>query len=213
MYDEEDFIQLSALQHFLFCERQCALIHIEQVWEDNLLTAEGAIMHDKVHEARFEVKNGVRIERGLPLRSAELGLNGKADVVEFHWAPDVKRRVPFPVEYKHGRPKVGYCDKVQLCAQALCIEEMLQVNIPAGAIFYGRTRRRFDVHFDESLRGLTKTTTQRLHEFISKGSTPKPAYADKCNKCSLIELCKPKVFQRGISVSRYIRETLGKNWG
>ena len=213
MYDEEDLIQLSALQHFLFCERQCALIHIEQIWRENLLTAEGAIMHDKVHETRFEVKNGVRIERGLPLRSIELGLNGRADLVEFHKSPDGKRWIPFPVEYKHGRPKAGDCDRVQLCAQALCLEEMLQANVPAGAIFYGRTRHRFDVRFDESLRGLTKTTAQLLHEFISKGSTPKPAYSEKCNSCSLIELCKPKIFQRGISVSRYIREALGEKRG
>lgn len=123
MYTEEDLIQLSALQHFVFCKRQCALIHIEQVWSENLWTAEGRIMHEDVHSEGIENRKGVRIERGIPLRSLELGLSGKADVVEFRKGHNGKYQL-FPVEYKRGKPKPDNRDKVQLCAQGLCLEEM-----------------------------------------------------------------------------------------
>ena len=140
-YSEDDLIMISALQHFAFCPRQCALIHIEQVWTESGLTAEGRIMHEKVHEEQRESRGAVRIECGIPLRSLRLGLIGKADVVEFH---RIGKGVwqPFPVEYKRGKPKPDHCDKVQLCAQAMCLEEMLSVPVPEGALFYGRTRRR-----------------------------------------------------------------------
>ena len=141
-YTEDDLLPLSGLQHLLFCERQCALIHIEQVWAENVLTAEGRIMHERVHEEGKESRGDVRIEFGMPLRSLRLGLIAKADVVEFHrdreYPDDLWR--PFPVEYKRGKPKKGNFDKVQLCGQAMCLEEMLDVEIPAGALFYGKTR-------------------------------------------------------------------------
>jgi CRISPR-associated exonuclease Cas4 len=207
MYSENDFIQLSALQHFVFCPRQCALSYIEQVWEENLLTAEGGIMHDKAHEERFEIRDGVRIERGLPLRSMRLGLNGKADVIEFR--KSIKGQwQPLPIEYKHGKPKGNNCDKVQLCAQAMCLEEMLGVDIPQGAIFYGKTRHRIDVIFDETLRKETEDTAYRLHEFIKIGKTPKPDYSKKCKSCSLVSLCMPVTFYHGISVDGYLREAV-----
>ncbi len=217
MYSDDDFLQLSALQHFVFCRRQCALIHIEQVWQENLFTAEGRIMHENAHEEQFENKAGVRIERGMPLRSETLGLNGKADVVEFHKINNLKFEIsnsgstewiPFPVEYKRGKPKADESDKVQLCAQALCLEEMLNVEIPEGAVFYGKTRRRMNVVFDEQLRALTKDTAARLHEFIKAGKTPKPVDAKKCESCSLIDVCMPKTIAQALSVSDYLNNEI-----
>ena len=146
-YTEDDLLPLSGLQHMLFCERQCALIHVEQVWAENRLTAEGRIMHDRVHEADRVSRGDIRVEYAMPLRSLRLGLIAKADVVEFHREMEtgengLEKWRPFPVEYKHGKPKKDNSDKVQLCAQAMCLEEMLDVEIPDGAIFYGKTRRR-----------------------------------------------------------------------
>lgn len=207
MYNEEDFLMLSALQHFLFCSRQCALIHIEQIWLENLFTAEGRVMHDRAHEERFEKRPGVRIERGIPLRSRKLGLIGIADIVEFHKIKD-RQWLPFPVEYKRGKPKMGNCDKVQLCAQAICLEEMLKVGIPAGAIFYGRTRHRLDVEFTEKLRRETEETAYQLHQFLKEGKTPKAEYEKKCESCSLIEVCMPKISRSNRSVADYFEEAL-----
>jgi len=197
-YNEDDLIQLSALQHLVFCERQCALIHIEQLWSENVLTAEGRIMHDKVDTANRESRGNIRIEYGVPMRSLRLGLIGKADVVEFHKIDD-RKWVPFPVEYKRGKPKMDDCDKVQLCAQAICLEEMLNVEIPEGALFYGQTRRREDVIFDEKLRRETDETAKKVHELIDSGITPKAEYSAKCKKCSLLNLCLPKVNKKASS--------------
>ena len=155
MLAEEDLLPLSALQHLLFCERQCALIHVEQLWDENLFTAEGRVIHERVHEQGGESRGNIRIERGLPLRSFRLGLVGKADVVEFHRVT-TQRWQPFPVEFKRGKPKRDDCDKVQLCAQALCLEEMLATVVEAGALYYGRTRRRLDIAFDTGLRDETE---------------------------------------------------------
>jgi CRISPR-associated exonuclease Cas4 len=202
-YSEDDLIPLSALQHITFCERQCALIHVEQIWEENRLTAEGRIMHERVHEQEGESRGDVRIERGVPLRSLSLGLIGKADVIEFHRVAEGEWR-PFPVEYKRGKPKPDDCDKVQLCAQALCLEEMLEVSVPSGALYYGRTRHRLDVTFDEELRRETEEAAKRAHELIESGKTPKPVYTKKCERCSLITECLPKTIERKPSVSRYL---------
>lgn len=209
MYNEDDLIPLSALQHLLFCERQCALIHIEQIWSENLFTAEGRIMHERVHTADRESRGDIRIEFGMWLRSLRLGLIGKADVVEFHRKPDSLKAgsevwVPFPVEYKRGKPKKDNCDKVQLCAQALCLEEMLDVEVPSGALFYGKKRRRTDVVFDDALRRQTEDTAMRLHELIASGRTPKPVYMKKCDSCSLAKICLPKTIERKRSVKRYL---------
>lgn len=206
-YSEEDLIQLSALQHFVFCPRQCALIHIEQLWTENLLTAEGRVMHERVHEEGRESRGDVRIEHGVPLRSLRLGLIGKADVVEFHRLDD-DRWQPFPVEYKRGKPKPDDCDKVQLCAQAICLEEMLNVIIPAGALFYGKTRRRTDVCFDEPLRRRTEETALRVRKLIESGVTPEPEYSPKCENCSLISLCLPKIAGKRQAVGRYLAKAL-----
>ncbi len=203
MYAEDDLIQLSALQHFVFCERQCALIHIEQVWSENIFTAEGKIMHEKSDSNKFESRGNVRIDYSVPLRSLRLGLVGKADVVEFHKRED-GTWLPFPVEYKRGKPKADDCDKVQLCAQAICLEEMLNVQIKEGALFYGQTRRREDVVFDDRLRTVTEDISRKVHELIVAGITPKAEYSRKCESCSLLDLCLPKTCGKTKSVSRYL---------
>lgn len=203
IYAEDELIQLSALQHLVFCERQCALIHIEQVWSENLFTAEGRLMHDKVDTADRESRGNIRIEYGVPMRSLRLGLIGKADVVEFHKKGD--KWVPFPVEYKRGKPKMDNCDKVQLCAQALCLEEMMNIEVPEGALFYGQTRHRLDVKFDSALRKETEVAAVRLRELIASVITPKAEYSKKCEKCSLVELCLPKLSSKA---SSYIMKIL-----
>lgn len=191
-YAEDDLLSLSALQHLVFCERQCALIHIEQAWSENLFTAEGRIMHERVHEAGWESRGDVRTARDVSLRSLRLGLIGKSDVVEFHGRTGRIWR-PFPVEHKRGKPKPDESDRVQLCAQALCLEEMLGVDIAAGAIFYGKTRHRMDVDFDAPLREETEKAAARLHELIESGKTPEPLYTKKCRSCSLVDQCLPQL--------------------
>lgn len=206
-YSEDDLIQLSALQHFIFCPRQCALIHVEQLWTENFFTAEGRVMHERVHEEGRESRGDVRIERGVPLCSMRLGLSGKADVVEFHRRADGVW-LPFPVEYKRGKPKPDECDTVQLCAQAICLEEMLKKEIPAGALFYGKTRRRADVGFDEPLRRKTEDTAMQVHKLIESGKTPEPEYSPKCESCSLLGLCLPKTAGKREAVKRYLAKAL-----
>ena len=201
-YNEEDLIPLSALQHLLFCERQCALIHIEQAWAENMLTAEGKIMHERVDSSSSESRGKIRIESSVPLRSLRLGLVGKADIVEFHKRDSQWH--PFPVEYKRGAPKINNCDKVQLCAQAICLEEMLNVSITSGALFYGSTRRREDVDFNQSLRSETEEAALRVHELIEGGITPEPVKGKHCKSCSLVEICMPDVCGISGKVSQYL---------
>lgn len=216
-FAEDDLVPLSALQHLLFCERQCALIHLERLWAENPLTVEGRDLHERVDGAAGEARRDVRIARGVPLHSFRLGLAGKADVVEFHrllgdstggvTLPRARGRWrPFPVEYKRGRPKRDLSDKVQLCAQALCLEEMLDAAVPAGALFYGRTRRRLDVAFDDDLRRWTETACARLHALLGSGVTPPARREPKCESCSLLELCRPEALD--LSASGYLRKVL-----
>jgi CRISPR-associated exonuclease Cas4 len=207
--EEDELIMISALQHYTLCPRQCALIHIEQIWDENRLTAEGRIMHEKVHEQDRESRGNVRIEYGLPLRSLRLGLIGKADVVEFHRL-DKNKWQPFPVEYKRGKPKVDHCDLIQLCAQAMCLEEMLSASVPKGAIFYGRTRRRLDVMFDDSLRRETEAVAKQARELITSGRTPPPVYEKRCESCSLKAECLPKTVQKQRSVKTYLKTIVGE---
>ena len=206
-YTEDDLIMLSALQHYAFCQRQCALIHIEQVWSESGLTAEGHIMHEKVHEQDRESRGNVRIEYGLPLRSLRLGLIGKADAVEFHRISKDNWQ-PFPVEYKRGKPKLDHCDLIQLCAQAMCLEEMLPVSVPSGAIFYGRTRRRLDVSFNDTLRRETEDAAEKAHQLIASGITPPPVYEKRCKSCSLVGECLPKIVGKKSSVKRYLERMM-----
>jgi CRISPR-associated exonuclease Cas4 len=206
-YHEDDLLPVSALQHLAFCERQCALIHVEQAWEENRLTAEGRIMHERVHELGEESRGDVRIARGVALRSLRLGLIGKADVVEFHREGEGVWR-PYPVEHKRGKPKPDESDRIQLCAQGLCLEEMLRIDVPSGAVFYGRTRHRLDVEFDGALRGETEKSAEKLHELIGSGVTPKPLYTKKCKSCSLMDRCLPRVLRKKRSVQAYLAQAL-----
>ncbi len=207
MYAEDDLIMISALQHYAFCPRQCALIHIEQIWAESGLTAEGRLMHERVHEEGNESRGDLRIARGVHLRSLRLGLIGVADVVEFH---RVSKSVwqPYPVEYKRGKPKYDHCDALQLCAQALCLEEMLNLSVPAGALFYGKTRRRSDVVFDEALRRETEETANRVRALLAGGKTPLPVYEKRCERCSLIGECLPKKMEKKSPVQRYIQRVM-----
>jgi CRISPR-associated exonuclease Cas4 len=220
MYTEDELLPISALQHLAFCERQWALIHLEGVWVENRLTAEGRVLHDRAHEAETESRRGVRIARGLRLRSLRLGLSGIADVVEFHRRetegdaggvrlPNVRGLwQPFPVEYKRGRPKKGPFDEIQLCAQALCLEEMLGATIPHAALFYGTPMRRTEVALSAALRGQTERLAARLHELTRRGVTPPPVYEEKCESCSLMPVCMPKKLSKGREVEAYLASAL-----
>ncbi len=217
--EENDYIQLSALQHYLFCPRQCGFIHIEQVWAENVLTAMGRLMHEKAHDTKYEKRANTITARGLRLFSKELGLSGQTDIVEFHKSESTEscslpgfsgRWSVFPVEYKRGRPKRDHSDEVQLCAQAICLEEMLDTRIPEGAIFYGKNRRRHLVMFSEELRTLTEDTAQKIHEMFRTGKTPKEKYSKKCDSCSLIEQCLPKKTGAGAQASKYIKRMAGQ---
>lgn len=208
MYDEEDLLPLSALQHLIFCERQWGLIHLEGIWAENRLTTEGRHLHDRAHLPESESRGDVRIVRGLRLRSLRLGLSAKADIVEFHRieekhgsrnpagaqlqkTPGLWR--PYPVEYKRGRPKADDSDKVQLCAQALCLEEMLSVSVNLGCLFYGKKHKRYEIAFDAGLRRRTEEAARRLHQLTANGVTPPGTYGNKCRRCSLLDQCMPKL--------------------
>jgi len=204
MYSEDNLLMISALQHLLFCPRQCALIHIEQQWTENRLTAEGRILHERVHTAAKESRRTVKIEFDVPVRSLRLGLIGRADIVEFHLQTN-KRWLPFPVEYKRGRPKKDNSDRVQLCAQALCLEEMLDIAIPAGALYYGKKKRRVEILFDQSLRETTTETTDKLRNLINNKTTPPPKYTRSCESCSFIETCLPKITGKKGKVAKYMK--------
>lgn len=211
-YAEEDLLMISALQHLLFCPRQCALIHVEQQWTENRYTAEGRIMHERVDEAGKESRGRICTVFGLPLRSLRLGLSGRADAVEYHRQGDDSGATPFwqpfPVEYKRGKPKKNDSDLVQLCAQAICLEEMLACAVPEGAIYYGKPRRRMAVLFDDVLRKKTTDTARQLHKLLRSGRTPQARYEKKCDSCSLLSLCMPKVTGARRSVRGYMAKAL-----
>jgi CRISPR-associated exonuclease Cas4 len=209
MFTEEQFIPISALQHWLYCPRQCALIHLEQVWAENKFTAEGQVLHQKAHQGDDESKAGVKITRSMSVRSFALGIAGQCDVVEFHPAcGDFRSQISdlkstsrvVPVEYKRGKPKSHRADEVQLCAQAMCLEEMLGIRISSGSLFYGEKKRRTAVAFDAPLREHVSRTAAELHDMIRSLTTPLAEYQPRlCDACSLIDLCQPKAlrFKRG----------------
>lgn len=204
MEESDDLIPLSALQHYLYCPRQCALIHVERLWAENRQTAEGRLLHDRADKPQIERRHGVRTITAMPLSSAELGITGVADVVEFRTDEGGERL--FPVEYKRGRPKAHRADEVQLCAQALCLEAMFGCKVEEGALFYGQTRRRQAVVFDDELRRLTLETIPAVREMILAGRTPTASYqAKQCDACSLIELCQPKLLGKGQDVETWLR--------
>ena len=208
---EEDWLQLSGLQHFAFCRRQWALIHIESQWTENFRTVDGRLMHENAHDQGFRESRGdVLIVRGLAIHSAKLGVSGQCDVVEFHRDPDgitLRDRDglwrPYPVEYKRGKPKDGQADVLQLCAQAMCLEEMLCCTVPAGALYYGETRHRLTVQFTPELRERVRDSFVEMHELYWRRHTPKVKPSKGCNACSLKDLCVPKLM-RTKKVSDYL---------
>ena len=253
MFSDDDLLPISALQHLLFCPRQCALIHLEQLWAENRLTVEGQQLHRKAHDGPSQSRGRLRTVRGLPLRSYRLGLIGKADIVEcedrvefedavnsegivefkdtveFQSAefkpaaalPDargVERPPPAPlspsagrvtpVEYKRGKPKQDDSDRVQLCAQALCLEEMLGVPIASGGIFYGRTRRRTEIAFDAALRDRTIATVDELHRMVASRRTPPARREPKCDNCSLLNLCLPDALRPARTAAKFFDREL-----
>jgi CRISPR-associated exonuclease Cas4 len=227
MFPESDLLPLSALQHLLFCERQCALIHIERAWVENQFTAEGRVLHRKAHDGKPETRDGVRVTRGLPVRSLRLGLSGQCDVVTWKRPAGAAHSLArqslarliqggaslagweiVPIEYKRGKPKENDCDRVQLAAQAMCLEEMLGVQIPAGQLFYGRERRRRDVAVDEPLRQQVIVAAERLHAIFASGVTPKALREKKCDSCSLLPVCLPDAISRSRSVRAFFEKEL-----
>ena len=207
MYAEEDLLPLSGLQHLQFCERQWALIHIEQQWDENRLTAEGRLLHERADSDVDEWRGRVRICRGLRIHSLRIGLAGRADVVEFHPLPGGGTQAR-PVEYKRGKPKQGLEDKIQLCAQALCLEEMLDQHIPEGDLYYGTQRRRFPVIFDGALRRATEDLANRMHQLYQARTTPRAVYMPKCRSCSLFSLCMPQTLSSRGSVRTFLSRSL-----
>lgn len=199
---ESMLVPVSALQHYLFCPRQCALIHVEHIWNEDAATMQGRLMHERVDSGSPGRRAGVRTVRGLTLRSLSLGLSGKADAVEFHG------ETPYPVEYKRGRPKTHRADEVQLCAQALCLEEMFGVNVPEGALFYGQTRKRLVVQFDEELCALVRETAVACRLMLAEGRTPGPVRKPACKRCSLADECMPDRLEKPPEVTRWLLRQL-----
>lgn len=209
MEKSDDLVPLSALQHYLYCPRQCALIHVERLWAENRQTAEGRLLHDRADTPQIERRHGVRTITAMPLASAELGIAGVADVVEFR--EDAVGEHPVPVEFKRGRPKAHRADEVQLCAQAMCLEAMFGCRVREGALFYGQTRRRHSVIFDDELRGLTLEVIDATRKMIRAGLTPKASYLSKrCDACSLIDLCQPRLLGEGRNVEAWLRGQLAE---
>lgn len=222
MFTEDDLLPLSGLQHVVYCERRFALVHVEQVWADNAYTVEGSHAHARAHHADEEESRGdVRIVRSLAVRSFRLGVSGKTDVVEFHRLPEDDcgtcgasieglpgRWRVFPVEYKRGVARHERCYEVQLCGQAMCLEEVLHVGIDAGCLFYGASHKRVDVPFTEAVRGGTVQAAQRMHELYAAQVTPPATKEPKCEGCSLLPVCMPSVARGRSSAVRYLVRAL-----
>jgi len=214
-YDEEDYLQLSGIQHFSFCRRQWALIHVEHQWKDNLRTVEGELLHERAHDEGTSEKRGDLLTvHGMRVSSRRLGVSGACDVVEFRRSDDgvplygrEGRWQPYPVEYKRGLPKSENVDRLQLCCQAMCLEEMLAVDINEGALFYGEPRRREKVSFSMDLREAVFSILKEMHCYASRGYTPKVKTGAFCRACSLNELCLPKLCKNP-SATEYVKKRL-----
>lgn len=215
MYAEDDYLMLSGIQHFAFCRRQWGMIHIEQQWAENYRTTAGELMHKKAHdEGSFEKRGNLLIVRGLRISSHELGVSGQCDVVEFHqnengvelFGYDGKWK-PIPIEYKRGKPKENNADQLQLCAQAICLEEMFQTIILDGYLYYGENRRRSHVDFTDELRETVKKMTKEMHDLFQRGHTPNVRPSKQCKACSLENLCIPKL-QKAVKVREYIEQAI-----
>ncbi len=197
---DADPIMISALEHWSYCPRQCALIHVEQTFDENLYTLRGRAVHKRVDEPVVEEQNGVRVERALPLWSKTLGLVGKADVVEFHG------ETPYPVEYKHGPHREQEHDDLQLCAQALCLEEMTGQSVPRGAIYHHSSRKRREVECTPELRAQVVQSIQAIRRMLTEKQLPPPVNDHRCTKCSLLESCMPAVVDEGRRASAVVRD-------
>lgn len=214
-YTEDNYLMLSGIQHFKFCKRQWALIHIEQQWEENVHTVVGELMHKKAHDPYFvEKRKDLLIARSLPIASRKMGVSGECDVVEFHRCEDgIKLHghrgsfSVYPIEYKKGQPKLTEEDRLQLVAQVMCLEEMFSTNIQEGALFYGETRRREVLEITEDLRQEVREMFREMHQYFDRKYTPKVKYSKACNACSLKEICLPKLGKSG-SVKTYIEQML-----
>lgn len=214
-YNEEDFLQISGLQHFRFCRRQWALIHIEQLWSENSWTAEGRIFHERAHDSSLRERRGeLVITRDMRVFSPTLGISGACDVVEFRADPSgvplpgqSGRYRPYPVEYKRGSPREDTANALQLCAQAMCLEEMLCCDIPEGALYYGETRHREVVPFTPALREEVRELLSEMHRLFERGYTPRVKPTKSCNACSLKELCLPKLMKQR-TVKAYMAERM-----
>lgn len=202
MYSEEELLPISALQHFVFCPRQCALIHVEKLWVENILTYQGRYLHKNVHKKGHEKRKDQRKEKSLQIASYVYGIFGEADMVEFYADGTVHI-----VEHKRGRPKAHQADEIQLCAQAICLEEMLDKKIEYGFLFYNETKRREKIIFDEELRRVTVKTIDDFRNMIANKYTPKGLYTASCKSCSLVEICIPKMFYKK-SVKTYIKNNI-----
>jgi CRISPR-associated exonuclease Cas4 len=215
VYNEEDYLNLSGIQHFAFCQRQWALIHIEKQWEDNLRTVEGELLHKKAHDGpMFEKRGDILISRGMPVFSAALGINGICDVVEFHrvengveiFGREGKYKV-YPVEYKRGKPKESHIDMLQLTAQGMCLEEMMCCEIREGFLYYGETRHRIIIDLSDALRQEVKQCLRQMHEYYQRQYTPEVKFSKSCKACSLHNVCVPKLGKHK-SVREYIEKNI-----
>lgn len=215
IWEEEDFLQLSGIQHFKFCRRQWALIHIEKQWAENFRTVDGELMHKNAHDQGFEESRGdLLITRGMRVFSPSLGVSGACDVLEFHRSTDgitLHGREgtwqPYPVEYKRGSAREDTADMLQLCGQAICLEEMLCCQIPEGSLYYGETRRRVPVPLTDELRQEVRTSLEEMHAMYQRGYTPKVKPSKSCQACSLKELCLPALMRTG-SVHAYLQKAM-----
>ncbi len=215
--EDDDYLMLSGLQHFSFCRRQWALIHIEQQWKENEHTIDGMLFHKVAHDSKAIEKRGdIIITRGLRIKSEQYRVTGICDVVEFHKSENGITLhdyeglwQPYPIEYKKGKPKTNLADELQLCGQAICLEEMLLCDIDSGSLFYGETRRRVKVEFTKELRDKVKDMLQEMQDLWKKGYTPKVKPHKGCNACSLKDICMPKL-RKNPSVKSYIEKRLGE---
>ena len=217
MYEENEFLQLSGIQHFAFCRRQWALAYIEMQWQENVRTVEGRLLHEKAHDTTSREKRGdLLISRGMPIHSRTLGISGECDVVEFHREEDGITLQGYegtykvvPVEYKKGKPKQGNADILQLTAQAMCLEEMLCCDIPFGYLYYGDIRRREKIEFSKEIRKEVCEMFREMHGYFSRQYTPKVRWSKSCNACSLKDICLP-VLGKTKSVKNYLDEHLNE---
>lgn len=217
LYKEDEFLQLSGIQHFAFCRRQWALAYIEMQWQENVRTVEGKILHENAHDASIKEKRGdLLIVRAMPIHSREMGVSGECDVVEFHRCENgisldgrEGNYSVVPVEYKRGKPKEDDTDILQVAAQAMCLEEMLCCIIPYGYIYYGETKHRMKVEFTDEIKEKVRSIFDEMHKYYAQQYTPKVKTSKKCNACSLKDICLP-VLNKKKSVSGYIEKILAE---